>query len=386
MDVLQIRPSVNSRPGFLIATLAEESPRQRTDFVRLNTLLTKARPHIARYALAAAFVGVSLAARMLLHDFFQYRFYVHFFYPAVLLAAYRCGLGPSLFAVVLSAIAIRYFFIRPTGQFFALGATWEPLRLSFFVIWSSLLAYIVSQLQASKNCISEMALELLQSRDQLLREQELLRRLVDQQESEKQTVCNDFHDGPIQHMVGSKMLLETQLDDLPADHLIHEVVHHLSKGITDARRVIRGVRPSVLDEPGLAGPVDELVKHFSTVGFEVDVECSPDCDAYELPDAIKTGLFRICQEALTNCWKHSGCTKATVRIEKQGDYLLAEIDDDGCGIDACWYAATKGFGLKGMDARARLLGGTLDVAGKDKGTRVRARLPLAAEQIVCPAT
>lgn len=386
MDVLRIRPAVKSLPGFLTATLAEESPRQRTDIVRLNTLLTKARPHIARYALAAAFVGVSLAARMLLHDYFQYRFYVHFFYPAVLLAAYRCGLGPSLFASVLSAIAIRYSFIRPTGQFFNLTATWEPLRLSFFVLWSSLLACVVSQLQASKNRISTMASELLQSRDQLLREQELLRRLVDQQESEKQTLSNDFHDGPIQHMVGSKMLLESRLDNMPTGDPLHEVVHHLSKGIADARRVIRGVRPSVLDEPGLAGPLDELVKHFSTVGFEVDVDCSPDCSDSDVPDAIRTAIFRICQEALNNSWKHSSSTKATVRIEKQGDWLHVEIDDDGCGIDTTRLAETKGFGLRGMEARARLLGGSLDIFGNDRGTGVRLRLPLGIETMACPAT
>jgi two-component system sensor histidine kinase NreB len=120
----------------------------------------------------------------------------------------------------------------------------------------------------------------------------------------------------------------------------------------------------------------ELVEHFSTVGFHVDIDCQPDGNVPDVSDAIRTAIFRICQEALTNSWKHSGCTKATVRIEKQGDCLNVEIDDDGCGLAAYPQAATKGFGLRGMDARARLLGGSLEVLGQGTGTHIRVRLPL----------
>jgi signal transduction histidine kinase len=61
--------------------------------------------------------------------------------------------------------------------------------------------------------------------------------------------------------------------------------------------------------------------------------------------------------------------------------LTKEIDDDGSGIDASQRVDTKGFGLKGMDARARLLGGSLDVISKEKGTRVRAHLPLSIKPL-----
>jgi len=242
-----------------------------------------------------------------------------------------------------------------------------------------LIAYLFSQLQASKNRISVMASEAIQSRDQLCREQEFMRRLIDQQEAEKQTLCNDFHDGLIQHVVGSKMLLEARLHGAPEDESMHDIIQHLSKGIADGRRVIRGIRPSVLDEPGISGPLHELVEHFSTVGFHVDIDCQPDGNAPDVPDPIRTAIFRICQEALTNSWKHSGCTKATVRIEKHGDSLHVEIDDDGCGMGVYPQVATNGFGLKGMEARARLLGGSLDVVSQGKGTRIRVRLPLSVE-------
>ena len=176
------------------------------------------------------------------------------------------------------------------------------------------------------------------------------------------------------------MLLESHVKDMPGDHPMHEAIRHLRKGIEDGRRVIRGVRPPVLDEPGLAGLLHELVEHFSTLGFKVTVECSPECDSWDVSDVIRTTLFRICQEALTNSWKHSGCTKGTVRIEKHVGFLQVEVDDEGAGIKAdqdCW---KRGFGLKGMEARAQLLGGSLIVESGESGTRIRAILPFAVGQ------
>ena len=351
---------------------------RRADLMRLNTLLAEARLHITRYGLVAAFIIASAEGRLYAEQYYsEYGFFpTIWFYPTVVLAAYFLGFGPAIFGVAIGTTASRYLFMLPYGQFFDLVVRRDFLRLSWTFLFSATFAYLISRLQASKRRLALVASEAIQSRDLLLREQQLLRRLIAQQEAEKQALCNDFHDGLIQHVVGSKMLLESQLEKVPAADPMHEIVHHLGKGIADGRRVIRGVRPSVLDEPGLSGPLHELVEHFSTVGLQVDVAACLDGNDSDIPDAIRTAVFRICQEALTNCWKHSGCNKATVRIEKRGDCLHVEIDDDGHGIDHQRQAVNTGFGLKGMDARARLLGGSLDVVPKDKGTRVRAQLPL----------
>ena len=202
--------------------------------MRLTTLLTKARPHIMQYVLAAALVGLCAFVRLLLDDYFENKFFLTSpFYPAVIFIAYLCGLGPALFATALSCVAIRILFMQPTGQFFGLEDPWDSMKLAFFSVYAVLIAYLFSQLQASKNRISVMASEAIQSRDQLCREQEFLRRLIDQQEAEKQTLCNDFHDGLIQHVVGSKMLLEARLHGAPEDESVHEIIQHLSKGIED---------------------------------------------------------------------------------------------------------------------------------------------------------
>jgi len=358
-----------------------EEHAPRIDITNPPTVRTKTGSHLVRYLLATAFVGACLLLRLSVNEYLGTKFLsTGLFYPSVLLAAYYLGLGPALMAAAFSAIASRYFFMPPVAQLLVLPDGWNPLRLTFFLLGSTTLAWLVSRLQASKNQISALASEAIASRNQLCREQELLRLLIAEEEAEKQALCGRFHDRLIQHVAGSRMLLEATLRDSSENETLHEVINHLTKGIDDGRRVIRGVRPSVLDEPGLSGLLLELVEQFSTLGFAVDVDCSHSCNHLVLPEAIRTALFRICQEALTNSWKHSGCEKATVRIEKQGDYIRVEIDDNGRGMGARTRVAPQGFGLKGMDARARLLGGTLDVVSPGKGTRIRVHLPLFVEQ------
>ena len=354
--------------------------------MRRETLLTKAGDNLAYYVLAAELVCIFVLIRLLLEVYFGKFLATVFMYPAVFLSAYACGFGPSLFAIILSCLSIRYFFMRLTGQFFDLTNQWDPLRIVSFAASALLGAGLISGLRSAKKQITASAADALavgelyrreaevrrQTEQRLLQEQNLLRQMIDHQDNEKQMLCNDFHDGLIQNVVGSTMLLEARADGLPADDPIHEIIGHLRRGIGDGRRVISGVRPAILDEPGLDGPLHELVSNFSVVGFEVDYFLGPNCDDPDLPDTIRTAAFRICQEALTNSWKHSGCNKATVTFERQGDCLSLEIHDGGRILDG----HGAGFGLKGMDARARLLGGTFDFSGGKEGTTVKVQLPL----------
>ena len=371
----------------------DKLPLWRGSTMNPSTLVARARSVIEPYLIAGELVGVCVLVRLLLDDFFLNKFFsTVFFYPAIILAAFWCGARPALLAVALSCLSIRYFFMRPPGQFLGFLSRWDPLRLMLFACSNLLIIGLVSHLQASKRKIAWMAVEADEARSRLLgeiaqritvekqlrEEQAFLRQLIDHQELEKQTLCNDFHDGLIQNVVGSKMLLEAHFKDASDVDPIREVVHHLRKGIEDGRRVIRGIRPSVIDEPGLDGLFHELVSHFSALGFEVDVQACLTDDFSTLTDRIRTAIFRICQESLTNCWKHSGCSKAGVRISQEGDSLLIVISDDGCGMSAAATDENAGFGLRGLEARARLLGGTFAMESGSRGTRVVVRLPLTS--------
>jgi signal transduction histidine kinase len=103
----------------------------------------------------------------------------------------------------------------------------------------------------------------------------------------------------------------------------------------------------------------------------------------ELTPEAKLVLFRIAQEALNNVKKHSGATRATVKLEYKPKKIILKVTDNGRGFELperlSDLASIGKLGLTGMEERARLLGGTLQVQSKlGQGTTVTAELPLSA--------
>ena len=96
-----------------------------------------------------------------------------------------------------------------------------------------------------------------------------------------------------------------------------------------------------------------------------------------LPDEYKTCIYRVVQEALHNCARHSHATKVRIRVEQGADRLHLSIEDDGQGFDV---EHTKGLGLVGIQERVSRLGGTLDVQSwPGRGTKLSIELPFARE-------
>jgi signal transduction histidine kinase len=94
---------------------------------------------------------------------------------------------------------------------------------------------------------------------------------------------------------------------------------------------------------------------------------------------VETNIYRIVQEALNNVQKHAGATVVSVVLERRGDEVVLIVDDDGLGFDvaADGEAHPRGIGLLGMEERAALAGGTLEVRSAPReGTTVYLRMPL----------
>ena len=228
--------------------------------------------------------------------------------------------------------------------------------------------------------ISTDVTELRRAREHLARTERILRRLIEVQEHEKQWLCHEFHDGLIQYVVGSKMLLESlDRSDLPADCVatIEDVVEQLARGLEDGRRVIRGIRPAALDDLGLAAAIDDLCQQERPGGPAIDACIAPAADA--IPDSLQTTVYRVVQESLGNACRHSGADTVQVAVRVDGDAVEVIVADNGRGFDRRMDGHT-GFGLLGMGERVRLAGGefTIDTA-PGTGTRVRASFPLNQE-------
>lgn len=214
----------------------------------------------------------------------------------------------------------------------------------------------------------------------------MLRRLIDTQEQEKQSLCHEFHDGLIQYAVGSRMLLESYLRNhpgAPQRDVIETVISHLGRGIDDGRLLIRGIRTAVLDDLGLAAALHDLADQSASAGITVAVDLPADLDT--LPPVLETTVYRVVQEALANVRRHANVTTARVVLTRHPDRLDLEVSDQGCGFDPA-AAKVRGFGLAGMIERTRLAGGTCTVdSAPGRGTRIAIRLPFPAAAATLPA-
>lgn len=214
------------------------------------------------------------------------------------------------------------------------------------------------------------------ARNELQQKERVLRRLIDVQEHEKQLLCHEFHDGPIQYAVGAHMLLQ-QLHGLlkagPEAESVIAVLSLIKQCIDEARRVIQGIRPTLLDDCGLRSALADLA---SRVGGKFQVRSDLTGDLDSLSESLRTTVYRVCQEALTNIQRHSRAKRIHVRVQRQDEEIFIEIHDDGDGFDVN-AKSLHGFGLLGMSQRVRLAGGTFAVeSSAGRGTTITARMPV----------
>lgn len=227
--------------------------------------------------------------------------------------------------------------------------------------------------------ISADITDLKQVRRELAERELLLRRLIEIQESEKQSLCHEFHDGLIQYAVGSKMLLESLRDAaLPEGDLqvIDSVIDCLAKGIADGRRAIRGIRPAVLDDLGLEAALEDLADEVRETGIPVELRIAAPLD--QTPAPLQTTVYRVVQESLNNARKHSGTPRIRLSVMLTAGELAVEVEDYGSGFEPA-SLSREGLGLLGLRERVRLAGGRCCVeSGLGRGTRVQVWLPVAA--------
>ena len=192
---------------------------------------------------------------------------------------------------------------------------------------------------------------------------------LDVQAAELRRIERDLHDGAQARLVALSMQLgraEERLGDQPevAD-LVRAARHEAGAAIAELRDLARGIAPPVLADRGLVAAVEALGRR---APMSVTVEASID---RRLPPVIETAAYFVVAEGLTNVAKHAPGASALVTLVLAGDWLVAEIADDGPGG-----ADPAAGGLTGLRHRVEALDGTLTVSSPSgKGTTIRAELP-----------
>lgn len=233
----------------------------------------------------------------------------------------------------------------------------------------------IQQLQAELAACREQLAELQHANDERNRRVESLRKLLDQQERERQLVAFDLHDGLVQDLVGAKMMIEAvarQVGETQAESL-DKVQHYLSQAIGEGRRLIAELRPILL-EGGVHQAIEQLIRERRSDAWTIHF--SADAELPTLEPLLEGAVYRVVQEALTNAERHGHAKNVEVRICGEAGALLVEINDDGVGFDVG--AVDRGrFGLEGIRQRAQLFGGRAEIqSSPGAGSRIKVRLPI----------
>ncbi len=220
--------------------------------------------------------------------------------------------------------------------------------------------------------------EAKQAEEELLAEQRFLEHLLSVQEGERRLIAYDIHDGFLQAVIASVMHLEglgadPSLRDSTREKLMVPI-NLLRSSIEEARRMISGLRPPILDEQGLLAAIKFLISEKRDPRIKVDFHHAEGLG--RLDPVLEGTLFRIVQEALSNIARHSQAETAEISLLQIGDTLRLVIEDSGVGFDV-HKATGRQFGLRGIRERARLFGGTATITSTlGAGTRISVELPL----------
>lgn len=213
---------------------------------------------------------------------------------------------------------------------------------------------------------------------------QLARQVVESQELERARISRELHDGISQLLVSVKLLLESASMRLPgspaaASTTLGVAIERLNGTLGEVRRISQALRPAMLDDLGLAAAIDQLAREFGAHA-DMPVEVEIDGEAPTLDDNVKTLLFRIAQEALTNIERHAQASRVAIMLVFQSDGIHLSISDDGCGFDVTGvhHDPSHGIGLRNMRERLDAVNGVLGIQSWPGRTTISAWVPHTA--------
>ena len=215
---------------------------------------------------------------------------------------------------------------------------------------------------------------------------ELNERIFQTQEEECKRVSRELHDGISQTIAAARFSLETaqlkQLNNADSSKEMDRAMEFICKIMGDIRAISHRLHPGLLEDYGLGAALEELGRDFSQrTGIKVKVERLSIRNI--LPTEVKTALYRIAQESLTNIERHANANEVSLTLKLKPGWLVLEIIDNGQGFDYQGYdksndkktKAHQGIGLRNIKERLSFYQGDLTVTSENIGTTVFARIP-----------
>jgi signal transduction histidine kinase len=221
------------------------------------------------------------------------------------------------------------------------------------------------------------------------RYQALLRQMITIQEEERKRIARELHDETSQQLTALTLNLRALIEMVeigdaknPEIKLMLKKAHQIAvQAHTEVTRLIRELRPTLLDTLGLPAAIRNLAEmNLASKGIEVTTEFK-GVEKRFLPVETELTLFRVTQEAMSNIVKHSEAKKATIRLECNSNECFLCIEDDGKGFNVSEITRIekdgRGAGLFGMRERVGALGGQAYVESQPgKGAKAIAKVPI----------
>jgi two-component system sensor histidine kinase UhpB len=258
--------------------------------------------------------------------------------------------------------------------------------------------------QQLENKVAERTRDLVASRNEALKADADKRKLIQKVnsivEDERKSIAIEIHDELNASLIAARLEsqsilhLASKAGEGPATIEQLNQIKQKSQAITkltldlyaSGRRLVRRLRPEVLDMLGLHGAVEEMMRHYDS-GSGCRFEFHSEGDFSQLENELAISAYRIIQEALSNVMKHATASHAQVALtlSSADDMLHIEVADDGAGFDVG--TASAGIGIIGMRERVYALAGTISFSSDpDNGTVVAIALPLRPAADTATAT
>src|SRR6266568_6603199 len=292
-------------------------------------------------------------------------------------------------------------YVTPMSLFTFIASGWLiSVALNFVLLQIAFrpltdLAKVMDRVQAGEHMLRAPLTGLDPQADQLARtfnmvlealdESSRLRasQIINAQEQERKRIARELHDETSQVLTSlliSLAVLEKSIATQEARDRIADTRRLAHQTLRAIRNLSIDLRPSALDDLGLLPALRWYVKEYQQK-CSIEVEFLATGFKQRLPAEMETALYRIVQESLTNTARHAYAHKVLITMKEDADAVYATITDDGCGFDVGAIQKSpdhdRGLGLAGMNERALLLNGTLDVhASPGHGTTIEVRLPL----------
>jgi signal transduction histidine kinase len=226
-----------------------------------------------------------------------------------------------------------------------------------------------------------VALENAALREAMTAQQERLRALaggmLHAREEEARRIAHELHDEASQLLASVHIALDNLAQRIPERAGTVQELHGLLDRVeAQLRRLSRELRPTILDDLGLAPALEWLAQG---VAERSRLAISVDAPVGRLPSTVETALYRVVQEALTNAVRHARATKVHIEVREVGSAIRVTVGDDGLGFDAATSLARRGergLGLIGMRERVEALGGALTIDSRaGEGTVLTVTIP-----------